>query len=682
MLAVAQGESGELNEALASIERAIGLDPAYVEAHLASGHLLQKLARNEEALDAALKAVEIDDEYAEAWLFLSAIAGQLGRPVDAELWANKAVSLLPDNSEACMNLANAQYELGKHGEAENSYRRVLELRPVSDQAQLGLVRVMMGQYRFAEAAVLTEQILQRKPGDMDALYCLGACYQELGRSDEAIDIFGRITVDRPGYKPAYLAMARLHAQHGALDKAAEYLNQAKLQFPDSVDILEALAEVYREHAIFGMADECYGEILQLDPGNVDARFNHAMLVADTGRYEEAFAELQKLGNDAPEDTRFPVAEAGLREKLGDYEAAQDLILPLIKPEKISAATATIYARLCHRFGDCDNAVNVLERMLPDAALGAKERRSLLFSLGDVHDRLGDYDSAFASYREANSLKVYHYDHGRFVQFINRLIQAGNDGLLESDTAFSSHDASLVPVFIVGMPRSGTSLVEQILASHPQVYGSGERPEILNIVSNLPSLVGDGITPYPECLAMLPAESFGQMAGQYLNSLGASVQDEKFVTDKLPENYHHLVLIRALFPDSRIIHCVRDPLDTCLSCYFQEFTGYHDYAYDLEDLGRHYREYQRLMRHYRDELKIPMLEVKYEELVNETDRVTRGMLDFCGLDWDERCLRYYETERVVRTASYNQVREPVYTRSVGRWKHYAKYLDDLKVSLQQ
>ncbi len=154
-----------------------------------------------------------------------------------------------------------------------------------------------------------------------------------------------------------------------------------------------------------------------------------------------------------------------------------------------------------------------------------------------------------------------------------------------------------------------------------------------------------------------------------------------MTDKMPENFQHLVLIRMLFPDSRIIHCVRDPMDTCLSCYLQQFTGYHDYAYDLGDLGKHYREYQRLMKHYRDETGIPMLEVKYEELVSDTEKVSRQMIEYCGLEWDERCLKYYESDRIMRTASYDQVTQPVYSRSVNRWKHYEKHLQPLIEALQ-
>ena len=376
-------------------------------------------------------------------------------------------------------------------------------------------------------------------------------------------------------------------------------------------------------------------------------------------------------------------KASVLEKLGDYEAAHNLVIPLTRNNKVSAAAASIFARLCHRFDECDYAVKISEKILSETPIGNKERRTLLFSLGDIHDRLGDYEAAFACYQEANYLKVYHYDHDEYVKKIDRFIALQSPSLLSSSILASSvRTDSLKPVFIVGMPRSGTSLVEQILASHPMVYGAGERLEIPSIVDRLPSLVGNDVTPYPECLSLLAGEQVKQLSDKYLGSIGELVETEICVTDKLPENYHHLVLIRMLFPESPIIHCLRNPLDTCLSCYFHDFTGYHEYAYDLENLGRHYREYQRLMQHYRDELKIPMLEVEYEALVKQPEQVSRQMVEYCDLDWDERCLRYYETDRIVRTASHSQVREPVYTHSAGRWKNYENYIAALKESLQE
>jgi hypothetical protein len=236
-----------------------------------------------------------------------------------------------------------------------------------------------------------------------------------------------------------------------------------------------------------------------------------------------------------------------------------------------------------------------------------------------------------------------------------------------------------PVFIVGMPRSGTSLVEQVIATHPQAFGGGERHEISSISQKLSVWKGSD-KEYPECLADVPAEVFSTFADDYARYVTALAPGITVMTDKMPENYRHLVLIRLLFPEARIIHCTRDPVDTCLSCYFQEFSGSYDFSYDLADLGAHYVEYKRLMDYYRDDVGMPMLEVNYEEMVADTEGLAREIIDYCTLDWDEQCLRYYESDRVVRTASYDQVRQPIYTSSVERWRHYEKYLTPLLEAL--
>jgi hypothetical protein len=237
-----------------------------------------------------------------------------------------------------------------------------------------------------------------------------------------------------------------------------------------------------------------------------------------------------------------------------------------------------------------------------------------------------------------------------------------------------------PVFIVGMVRSGTSLVEQILASHPAVYGAGELPDIIQTVLSLHTVLGTE-QHYPQCLSKLTQEKTDWLAQQYLGHLASLSPDAARVIDKMPGNFMHLGFIELLFPGARIIHCMRDPLDTCLSAYFQDFSRTHQYSYDLSNLGAFYREYLRVMQHWREVLKLPMLEVRYEELVANQEAVTRRMVEFCGLEWDERCMQFHKAKRYVATASYDQVRQPLYNKSAGRWKHYERFLEPLRKGLR-
>jgi hypothetical protein len=230
-----------------------------------------------------------------------------------------------------------------------------------------------------------------------------------------------------------------------------------------------------------------------------------------------------------------------------------------------------------------------------------------------------------------------------------------------------------------MPRSGTSLVEQILASHPDVHAQGELDDIGLIFESLPAAVGID-SPVVQCLDSLTGDMLDGLARRYLDRIAGNAGKARRVTDKMPHNFLYLGLIDLLFPRARVLHCVRDPLDTCVSCYVQQLGEFHAYAGDLANLGRYYRQYRHLMAHWKSALRLPMLEVCYEDLVADQRAVTESMLEFCGLGWDDRVLRFYESGRLTVTQSYQQVRRPMYQSSVGRWKNYNKFLGPLKEAL--
>jgi hypothetical protein len=236
-----------------------------------------------------------------------------------------------------------------------------------------------------------------------------------------------------------------------------------------------------------------------------------------------------------------------------------------------------------------------------------------------------------------------------------------------------------PVFIVGMPRSGTTLVEQILASHPQVYGADELTTIFDIVCALEQRSA-GNAAYPDNIAALDASALHWGARQYLDHLQTIDSQAARVTDKMPTNFFHLGLIAVMLPGARIIHCRRDAMDVCLSNFVQMFAEGHYYSYDLSDTAIYYRGYEQVMSHWREVLPTRIFDVQYEELVEDPERISRALVDYIGLDWDERCLAFHQTERAVRTASNWQVRQPIYKTARKRWRNYEKYLTELKTDL--
>jgi tetratricopeptide (TPR) repeat protein len=341
--------------------------------------------------------------------------------------------------------------------------------------------------------------------------------------------------------------------------------------------------------------------------------------------------------------------------------------------------AIVMGRICKQINKCEEAVDYIEACLEEPSTPRSTRMTLHFTAGKILDRLDRYDEAFAHYRAGNDLVTHLYDAVGNAQLIYNLIKTFTPAFFMGKCRASISDKQ--PIFIVGMPRSGTSLTEQILASHPQVYGAGELLTMTNIIQQFRHLLSC-TKPFPACIDRLQQEHVDKMASQYIDHITQISGSAEFVTDKFPHNFYALGLIQLLCPNAKIIHCRRDPMDTGLSIYFQNFFDEHDYAKDLFNIGIHYHQYKCLMEHWKQSLSIPILEIDYEELVTHQEAVTRRMLAFCGLEWDPACLDFHRSSRHVSTASYEQVRQPIYSKSIGRWKHYEKHLGQLLEGLER
>jgi tetratricopeptide (TPR) repeat protein len=417
--------------------------------------------------------------------------------------------------------------------------------------------------------------------------------------------------------------------------------------PTSATLASALA--FRRAGDLGQAEEVYNQILQADPLQVEALQGLAGIAYQLGRYDQG---------------RFDEARTHFLKALA------------LQPD---FAPATFFLARDGRQPFTDADVARIEQLLRRDSLPPRDRINLHFALGRLHDRAKAFDEAFHHCDQGNTAKkeVLRLQGNTFqsaahAQFIDRLIASFDPEFFRRVCSFGSD--SELPVFIVGMPRSGTSLVEQILASHPAVFGAGELRNMKRFVAELPAELSSPAE-FPECLDRLDQETSRRLAERYLERLRLLGGEKLRVTDKLPMNFHQLGLIAALFPRAQIIHCRRDARDVCWSCYFQNFRDIH-FACDLKALGAYHRQYERLMTHWREVLPVPVLEVCYEELVENPERGSREIVAFCQLPWHEECLTFYRTPRSVRTASNMQVRQPVYKRSVGYWKNYEAHLGPL------
>ena len=618
---------------------------------------------------------------AEAWFNLGMVNIHLDRADIAEACFRTAVTLEPAKAVIHYNLGKTLQMTGRLAEAEASYREAVRLNPGPEAFHTNLGIVLLDQERPEEAARCFNQALLIAPRLAEAHYNLGNALRRLGRLDEAEAAFRRTLEIKPDLAEGHESLGSLLLTLGRFNDAIDSYHAALDLRPELLLARCGLAAALKELGLGFRAEACYREVLQLNPEYVQAYLGLGRLFNDSGLFEAAVENYQHALDLDPDHPSAAAELAIVLERMGKTQAAWDTLQPLLHWEgRDKTVVALAFADISRHVGHQADALPMVEAVLAEAdelRLTDRHRLLLHFAAGRLLDRRGEYDRAFEHYSLGNKLYWTEFDCKDLADTVSRHIAVFNAEYMRR--APRGRDRSRRPVFIVGMPRSGTSLVEQILASHPEVHGAGELEDINWMAISLPQTLGSSL-PYPECVNDLSQEVCDELAGHYLARLDAlAPATARRVTDKMPGNYFHLGLIAMLFPGARIIHCVRDPLDTCLSCFFQSFVqaNNHQYSYDLKNLGYAYREYQRLMTHWKSILDIPLLEVSYEGLVSDQEKVTRDLLAFCDLPWDDSCLRFYESKRAVVTASYDQVRRPLYNSSIERWKHYDRHLKPLR-----
>ncbi len=468
-----------------------------------------------------------------------------------------------------------------------------------------------------------------------------------------------------------------------LEQACEIYRSIIKQEPKNLRALMGYAKVAMQWNMFSLAVDALQTALSVNANHVAVNAMLAAAYTKMQDYDKAIAHYKKVITMRPDDADAHGELARLYTITGDLASARNryrnaFALKPSDPRNVHGLIQT------DEHAITPQVIDTVEQLLSQNDLPLADRCSLYFALGAIFDREARYDEAFANYMVGNIARGEKYDAVDHQHNIDRLIACFDKELFNRHnnvrSAASDEGGELTPVFIVGMPRSGTSLVEQILAGHSEIHAAGELDRIERIAHGLPALTDQAVD-YPDCVVQLSSSSLYQTARSHLQYLRHLADGgEKLVTDKMPANYQHLGLIALLFPQAKIIHCERDPLDVCLSCYFRNFAGQHAYASDLQALGHYYKQYQRLMAHWRKVLPMPVLNVSYERMVQDTEAESRRMVDFLGLEWQPQCLQFHRLNRPVNTASLVQVRKPVYHSAVGRWRHYEKYLQALKKNL--
>jgi len=425
------------------------------------------------------------------------------------------------------------------------------------------------------------------------------------------------------------------------------------------------------------AKKLYAEILQLEPDNPDALHYYGVIESESNQVERGISYMEKSLSIKPNDPTYnnnlaiAYSRIGLIEKsIKHYNRVIEL-----KPEFAEAYQGLTYSK---SFSDDPSLLEKINKQLNLNTTSDIQKNYLHFAAAKIYADLKQYESAFSHYQNANQFKNVNFDVKRLHQETLEKIKFFNNEWGESKKEFGLY--SHTPIFIVGMPRSGSTLVEQILSSHSDVYGAGELSDIASIIDTLKARTKNK-RPDPFFLLETPETDLLGFGASYLQRLNQLSNNAARVVDKAPLNFKYIGLILLIFPNAKIIHTLRDPIDTCLSCYFQNFAKGQHYSFNLEHLAAFYNDYRKLMDHWHTLYPGKIYSLSYESLVAKQESETRKLLDFCELEWDNNCLSFHENKRYVATASKCQVRKPIYTDSLKRWQHYEPYLESLIKNLK-
>ena len=700
LFGVLHHQNGYHARAIELIGRALTFRPeaAAFHANLAEAH--RALRNYDKAAQCCENALRLQPDYPDASNNLGLTLHSLGRFEEAIARYRAALESRPLYAGTWNNLGTSLRELGQREEAREAFERAVALEPGLAMAYSNLGQLLIEQGRFEEGLSHCQTALQIQPDSLAALNNLGNAYRALERWREAHDTYDRgisLAISFPEGSSRE-ELARLlenrglaFSLEGKTVDALECFRRAVDLEPENPEIWRSLAEAHAAEDDTASALACRRRVVELKPESAQARNELGSALQDEGRLDEAEACFQRALELSPGSPSPLLNLGGLVEELGDLGEAEAHYRKVRADHPSAPAPLSRLALLLRgKLPDVD--LEAIRNLLGNPLLAEPNRGLLLFGLAHVLDGRGQYADAAMALVEANRLVHQHqrklgkhYDPDRHSRHVDDLIANFTPELFQR--LGNTGNPTRQPVFVFGLPRSGTTLVEQILSSHSFVHGGGELRLAKQVSESIPALVGkeDRIK---VCIEALDGEGVQHLAAQYLEGLQHIIHPEgqggtsprpgegpARVVDKLPDNYLYLGVIALMFPNATLINLKRDLRDVAVSCWMTNFRSIR-WTSHPDHLARRFQDYERLMAHWRTLLSDRIVEVEYEQLVTEFEPEARRLIRACGLDWEPACLDFHQSNRPVRTASVTQVRQPIYRRSVARWTHYQPALGDL------
>lgn len=685
-LAVIGYQKGLFAEAAAQFSKLVALRPGEAAHHSNLGECLRESGRLDEALVQLELGLVLDPDQPDAYNSLGLIHHAQRRLAQAEEALRHALRLRPAFPMAMINLGMVLQERRRLKEAAELFRGALALDPDNPMGHSNLGQILVeigGIDDLDEAERCCLKSIARSPGKPHPINNLGNVYRAMGLFDEALECYRKAMALAPGLAMPLNNMGQALQGRARYDEAAAFYLEALAKEPGTARFHANYASLLNDQDRHDSALDRYRFALAIDPQHAESYCGIGQVYLELQKPDEAEAAFRKALEIDPELTAPRLGLASLYSELGDFDRA-DAEAALVLQSR-PKAVEVYYQRASHRKGKVSDAeLETMTSLLSEKYLGEAARSQLHFALGTVYDKRKDHETAARHFESANANQATaklkrgeSYDPGSFSEWAGKIIDAFSPQLFNR-LAGQGHP-SRVPIFVLGLPRSGTTLTEQILASHPSVHGAGELVYLNQAFQDLPRTVGMAAADPFAALDTLGGSGVRASAEAYLRQVREKDPGASRVVDKMPDNVNLLGWIHLLFPGARVIHCRRDLRDIALSCW-QTCFGEIRWANDWVHIARRFHEYLRLVEHWKGVAGLEWLDFPYESVIADTETHARRLIDHVGLDWDPNCLNFHETRRLVRTASLSQVREPIYRSSLAKWRRYeramAPFLDEM------
>jgi len=652
--------------------------PNNADAHNVLGVSLLALGKGEEAIEEIKRAIQINSQAPSYYANLGEVYRQTGRPKDAIEPLQKAIALDPANSQALNNLGIIHYDLRKFKDAITYYRRALEHRPNMAEAYNNLGNAMRITGDVEGALDAYQSALTHRAVYPEVYNNLGTLLQQMRKLEEAEHALRKAVQQNPRYIEALNNLAQVLIAQKKEVEALRILGDTLKMAPKSVPTLIMTARVQLRRNAVMAAEQAINLAAKLEPDNVDALAIQGQVFHETDRYEEAITVLEKAlekNPDSPEARNFYGVALKSVGRLD--EARENIIEALRRNDAMYGAYANLNDLVDFSTGVGEELFHRMEAIFEKVPnQEADFMLPLHFAYAKALDDRKEHAKALEHYIIGGRMKrkQLEYTEADTFGFFDSIRETYTKEFFENRPFDGIDDDRFV--FIVGMPRSGSTLLEQIVSSHPDVYGAGEVKYLSRALGQLRDRF-PGMPKYPDLQKKITPGQMELVGKSYQDALAKGAGNAKRITDKLLTNYFFLGFINLLFPKARVINTMRDPVDTCLSGFTKLFKDDMPHSYDLTELGHYYGKYRELMDHWREVLPEGyMTTVVYEDVVADTEGQARRIIEFLGLDWNDKCLEFHKSDRPVKTASVAQVRKPIYKSSVKRWAKYGKGLQPL------